>query len=182
MNQKNDRRSKKTRQAIVMALVELMNEKNFQSITIQEIIDKADVGRSTFYSHFETKMDLLEYCVETFLDLLYEQSKKEYSDSNTPFPIATILQHVFEHKFMIKGLLCTESEPYIIQKTQTYWYDKLSEYISTSNAEIKVNVPPDLLSYYITSTMLSMLKWWLNNGCKISPKDMETYFYEVMPF
>lgn len=63
-SEKTDRRTEKTRQSLLLALSELMQEKKYSNITIQEIIDKANVGRSTFYAHFETKDDLLGCCME----------------------------------------------------------------------------------------------------------------------
>ena len=62
-----DRRKNKTHKAIVSAFSELLIKMPYESITVQNIIEKADVGRSTFYSHFETKDDLVyALCEEAF--------------------------------------------------------------------------------------------------------------------
>ena len=66
-----DRRQRKTREAIFNAFTELLSKKNFEQITVGEIIDRADVGRATFYSHFATKDFLLkEFCEELFCHIL----------------------------------------------------------------------------------------------------------------
>ena len=62
-----DRRQRKTREAIFKAFTELLSRKNFDQMTVGEIIESADIGRATFYSHFETKDYLLEeFCKELF--------------------------------------------------------------------------------------------------------------------
>ena len=80
-----DRRQRKTREAIFSAFTELLSKKDFNQITVGEIIERADIGRATFYSHFETKDFLLkEFCEELFCHIFdaendegHEQSEEE---------------------------------------------------------------------------------------------------------
>lgn len=79
-----DRRQQKTRKAIFAAFNELLTQKKYNKITVQEIIDKADVGRTTFYAHFPTKDDLLrEMCTtlfnHVFSDVLEMEKTHDFS-------------------------------------------------------------------------------------------------------
>ena len=67
-NKKEDRRSQRTRRLLHQAIMSLMQEKRYDTITVQDIIDRADVGRSTFYAHFQDKEDLLNSNLEEILD------------------------------------------------------------------------------------------------------------------
>ncbi|MEM7348052.1 MAG: TetR/AcrR family transcriptional regulator [Chloroflexota bacterium] len=69
-NKKEDRRSTRTRLALHQAIIELMQEKQYETITIQDIIDRANVGRSTFYAHYQDKEDLVNSNVTSILDEL----------------------------------------------------------------------------------------------------------------
>src|SRR5688572_3412972 len=70
-----DRRVQKTRKLLQDALIELVAEKGYEAVTIREILDKANVGRSTFYAHFQDKDQLLHSILD-HLDELFEQHKK----------------------------------------------------------------------------------------------------------
>src|SRR5215203_3891635 len=71
--EKSDRRSRRSRRLIVDALLALMREKRFDRITVQEVIDRADVGRTTFYAQFRNKEDVLESELERVFVLLHAQ-------------------------------------------------------------------------------------------------------------
>ena len=95
-----DRRQKKTRAAIFAAFRALLTEKSYGKITVQDIIDRADVGRTTFYTHFETKEDLLKaLCEELFghiVDSALDSANTRglYSDKAAP---ASVFCHLLQH-------------------------------------------------------------------------------------
>src|SRR5579862_660329 len=65
-----DKRAHRTRQRLGIALVELMQEKSIDEVSVQEVLDRAAVGRSTFYLHFNDKNDLLLSQLEMFLNTM----------------------------------------------------------------------------------------------------------------
>ena len=91
-----DRRQQKTRAAIFQAFTALLSEKNYSRITVQEIIDRANVGRTTFYTHFETKEELLKaLCEELFGHIIASAQDAThthglYSDRNAQSPSSVI--------------------------------------------------------------------------------------------
>ena len=95
-----DRRQRKTREAIFNAFTELLSKKDFNQITVGEIIDRADIGRATFYSHFETKDFLLkEFCEELFCHI-FDTENDEGHDHHHIFDCDgsdSVFLHLFQH-------------------------------------------------------------------------------------
>jgi AcrR family transcriptional regulator len=108
VNMSDDRRIGKTRRMLQDALFSLMQDKQYNKITIQEIIDRADVGRSTFYSHYETKDDLLLGCIEHLLESL-NQYIDNYLDMEEErprlLPLVELFDHIKENSKILKGLM-----------------------------------------------------------------------------
>src|ERR687893_2956576 len=93
--EKSDRRSRRSRRLIVDALLALMQEKRYDRITVQEIIDRADVGRSTFYAQFRNKEDVLVSEIERVLGLLHEERRASEGDPAVHLlPGAEFFRHV----------------------------------------------------------------------------------------
>src|SRR4030067_3389625 len=91
-----DRRVQKTRKLLQDALIELVAEKGYESVTVQEILDKANVGRSTFYAHFQDKDQLLHSILDR-LDGLFVQHEKQFLDAKKNFGDADIMN--LPHEF-----------------------------------------------------------------------------------
>ncbi|MBU9711610.1 TetR/AcrR family transcriptional regulator [Evansella tamaricis] len=179
-----DRRVLKTRQAINEALFSLMEEKRYNKITIQDIIDRANVGRSTFYSHFATKDELLFSSVEDELEILnqYIKSYIEY-DGEKPRvnSVMELFEHIQEDSKIVKGLFKTESADFFFEKVEIYWNHRLEEYLQ-SKLPLGKNpkVPIKILTNHISSTLINLLKWWVNNNMSYTPSQMDQYFRDLI--
>ena len=93
-----DRRQRKTREAIFAALIKLLSKKDFAQITVGEIIEQADVGRATFYAHFETKDDLLkELCEELFCHLFDAMEGHTHRHIFACEAPDSVFLHLFQH-------------------------------------------------------------------------------------
>ncbi|WP_054251456.1 TetR/AcrR family transcriptional regulator [Neofamilia massiliensis] len=182
-----DRRQEKTRQAIFTAFSFLLEEKNYNKITVQEIIDKANIGRSTFYAHFETKDQLLsEICQELFSHVLETAVDKNsvtglYSQKSAPKSVFShLLQHLEKNDHKILSLLACESNEIFLR----YFKDSLknlikSQYINLQERKNK-NVPEDFLINHISTSFVEMILWWIKDGKKYPAKDLDKYFKAVI--
>ena len=127
-----DRRQKKTRDAIFKALRTLMEQKQYSAITVQEIIDEANIGRSTFYAHFETKDDLLrslcsEIFYHVFTDLL-PQEEDTLDCKNLELKLGHILYHLKENQVNICGIIATDGDGLFMAYFKQYLTQLFSRY------------------------------------------------------
>lgn len=183
-NNEFDRRVLKTRRAIDEAFSSLMQEKKYNEITIQDIIDRADIGRSTFYSHFATKDELLFSSVEELLEIL-NQYIKNYLEENEntveSIQVVEFFEHIQEHSKILKGLFKTEGADFFFEKVEAYWNGAMEGYLQTKLPEGKEpKVPIEILTNHISSTLINLLKWWVNNQMSYTPLQMEQYFRDLI--
>ena len=182
-----DRRQKKTREAIFKAFSDLLAQKNYNKITVQEIIDAANVGRTTFYAHFETKDDLLkELCSELFGHIIQSAADCThthglYSNSDAPESVfCHLLQHLQENDKNILGLLSCESSEVFLR----YFKDSLNQLLSAQIVDwVKhgcSQVPQDFLTNHISSSFVDMVQWWLKGGRRQPPEQLAVYFEAVI--
>ncbi len=178
-----DRRQKKTREAIFRAFGTLLEHKSYNNITVQEIIDEANIGRSTFYAHFEAKDDLLkELCSELFGHIVMSAMDRThthglYSDSSAPESVfCHLLQHLAENDNNILGLLSCESNEIFLR----YFKDSLDELIRTQFAVKSASLPEDFLINHISGSFVEMVQWWLKGQMKQTPEELDGYFKAVI--
>ena len=182
-----DRRQQKTRAAIFTAFSTLLAEKSYSKITVQEIIDTANVGRTTFYAHFETKDDLLKaLCEELFghiissaLDCTHTHGL--YSDRSAPESVfCHLLQHLQEDKNNILALLSSESSEIFLR----YFRDSLNELIQnqfiSQNLKRNQDLPEEFIIDHISGSFVEMVLWWTKGKRKETPGELDRYFRTVM--
>lgn len=182
-----DRRQQKTREAIFQAFGSLLGHKSYSNITVQEIIDTANIGRSTFYAHFETKDDLLKALCERLFDHIIRSAADcththgLYSDETAPASVfCHLLQHLAENDNNILGLLSCESNEIFLR----CFKDSLNELIGSQfirqNCHKDSILPDDFLINHISGSFVEMVLWWIKGHMKETPEELDRYFQAVI--
>ena len=178
-----DRRQKKTREAIFTAFTELLAQKNYNQISVQEIIDAADIGRTTFYAHFETKDYLVkDLCEELFGHIIdtamglphghYHYNCEYASDS----VFLHLIHHLQENDRNILELLSSQNNEIFLR----YFKSNLKRLILSQYADKgllkNARLPEDYLVNHISSSFVETVDWWLSRKMKETPEEITEYF------
>ncbi|MCP3935528.1 MAG: TetR family transcriptional regulator [Actinomycetia bacterium] len=113
MTQPLDRRVRRTRDRLHVALMELFQEKPYDKITVSDLIDRADVGRSTFYAHYDTKDDLLLSGLEHLTADIERFMSDEPDSHGALLPSLGIFHHIADNHRMFKALFGSHSIDFV---------------------------------------------------------------------
>lgn len=178
-----DRRQRKTRQAIFSAFIELLSEKSFSKITVADIIEKSDIGRATFYAHFETKDFLLkELCRELFCHI-FDSTKDGnpshrhiFSCDGNDSAFLHLIRHLEKNDNHILDLLSGKNNglflSYFKKELLSLTESQLHFFTLSKNEEL----PPDFVVNHITCVFVETVNWWIRNKMKESPEEIYRYF------
>ena len=177
-----DRRQRKTRDAIFNAFISLLSKKNYNNLTVGEIIQLADVGRATFYAHFETKDFLLkELCLELFAHLFNCENEKEdkhniFNCDNHDTVFLHLFKHVKKNDNNICKLLSSKNNELFLEYFKSEVKLLITKRISDFADKKPKNIPEAFWINHITSTFIETLRWWIENKLSLSPEVINEYF------
>ena len=181
-----DRRQQKTRDAVFKALSSLLEKKRFSNITVQEIIDEANIGRSTFYAHFDTKDELLKaMCTDifshVFSDELMSEETHDFSGNNNGLEskLTHILYHLKDNEKNIVGILSCESGELFMKYFKEYLSEMFSQYLSQYLNGVKMKAPADFVINHLVGSFAETVKWWIDNRMKYTREETARYYIEV---
>ena len=177
-----DKRQEKTLEAIYLAFTKLVNEKNYDDITIQDILDESHIGRSTFYCHFKTKNDLLlkisnDIFEHVFSHSLQEEKTHDFS-KDTFFNYRHLIEHIFYHvrdeKELFKGIMKSNGTKIFMIEFRKQLFKLVDSYYS--NYPYNGKVPLDLKKSLAVENFIVILNYWIDNDLKESPEDVADHF------
>lgn len=177
-----DRRRQKTRDAIFSAFSRLLEKKSYSHITVQEIIDEANIGRSTFYAHFETKDELLNaMCTAIFGhifsdDLMREETHDFSRNGNLQARLTHLLYHLKEKQRDISSIISGESGDLFMR----YFKNYLTELFVKQTAEVVIAAPEDYVLNHYVSSFAETVKWWVESDMSYYPEDVANFYVSIM--
>ena len=185
---KTDRRVQRTHRLLHHALMSLIAEKKYELITVQEVLDRADVGRSTFYTHFRDKEELLVEGFQHFKDRLASaQALSAAAPSKSyeriiGFSLA-MFEHVSEYRRVLRALLDSNGETVVRRHLHSALLGVVQPEVKAQLQE-RVSghcpVSPELLTHFLVSTYVSVLTWWLNSKTPISSKAIDAAYRQLV--
>jgi len=183
-----DKRSEKTLKAIYDAFTILINTKDYDDITIQDILDKSNIGRSTFYTHFKTKNDLLlkisqDIFEHVFSHTLQEEKSHDFSKENIydfRHLVTHILYHVRDEKELIKGILLSKGNSLFLNEFRLHLTKFANSYFNNYPYSKDNILPLELKKQLLVDGFITILKYWIGDNFMESPEVLTNYFTSLI--
>ena len=178
-----DRRVIRTRRLLRDALMALILERGYEAVTVQDITDRANLGRATFYLHYPGgKDELLLSSLETIYDELTARIGPITRDewlTGQRMPGLIAFEHAAQHSDLYRvilggagsGLIARRIRDYIASST----YDRLTAWM----AEGEPQVPLTIIAQYMAGALLGLVGWWLDQGMPHTPEEMARFYYRL---
>jgi AcrR family transcriptional regulator len=179
--QKMDARVRKTRDRLGDALVELMQEMPFDTIKVQDVLDRAGVGRSTFYVHYRDKDDLLMSDADEFFELISMALSIHGDKSDRVAPVQEFFQHVGE----VRGFITALTKSGKLQENLELARGHFARGIERRLAEVPrgKGIPAGdrpAVAFAHAGALLSLLTWWIDRGMRESPEQMDELYHRMV--
>jgi AcrR family transcriptional regulator len=177
-----DRRIHRTRALLQQALNSLIPKKGYEAITIKDICEAANVGRSTFYSHYTSKDALKRSGFEPLRKLLTERQRsaqrlaREDGGRSWAFSLP-MFEHARDHKDHYRAMVGsrggTVSLATIRKILSELVRDELTSPVAKPSAD---SIPREMIIQYVVGAYMAVMTWWLDGGAKLPPERMDAIF------
>ena len=176
-----DRRVRSTRDALGDALVALMHERLFETITVQHVLDRADVSRSTFYSHYSDKNDLFLSDAEDFFEMMSTALIRHGDTSTRVAPVQEFFAHVAEMRQFISSMAASEKVRDVMELGQGHFARAIDQRLAALSATRSLSATRrSALAHASAGSLFSLLNWWLNRGGSTTPAQMDALFHQTL--
>ena len=172
-----DRRAARTRGLLLGALRTLMLERGFERLTTQNIIDRAGVGRATFYAHFENKEELLAASVgqlREWLEAVRGRSPGQPFAFMPPF-----FDHIVVHRAMYRTTFERESEVTVERLIRAMMLDLVRTELVANRTAKQDDSSIELATQFVVGTFWSVIVWWMGGGGKLPPTEVNEIFQRL---
>ena len=180
-----DRRIPRTRAMLQHALTSLILRKGYEAITIQDVCDEANVGRSTFYAHYTSKDDLKRNGFEHLRNELVDRQREAlatpgvFKDRSLGFSL-TMFEHARDHIDLYRALVGTRGGTVSLGRIRQILSDLVrNEFAATVGKNSADSIPRELIVQYVVGAYMAVLTWWLDGGAQLPPQRVDEIFRDL---
>lgn len=174
-----DRRAARTRKSLHHAMMSLILRKGYDAITVQDILDEADVGRSTFYAHYTGKEDLLRRGFELLradLDAARRSGRGEDQPDALGFSLA-MFEHAAGHADLYRAMVGGRAHAIVIAEIRKVLEEMVRRELRSLRND---QVPEELSLQFVVGTLLTTVTWWLERKPKLTPAQVNVLFRQLV--
>lgn len=177
-----DRRVTRTRASLHHALISLILAKGYDPITVEEICEAANVGRSTFYLHFTSKDDLKRSGLESLrghLDAAARAAQSEQGSLRLGFSLA-MFEHARDHVDLYRALAGSRGGAVSLGTIRQILSDLVRDGLAANaDGSSPGAIPRELVTQYVVGAYMAVLTWWLEGGTKLPPDQIDAMFHRL---
>lgn len=177
---RHDRRSQRTHRLLAGALVALLYERRYSELTVQDILDRANVGRTTFYSHFYDKDDLLASEMERVIEVLWRHVSGHTTEQGLGVPSLALFRHLQEQYGLYRALVRSEAIDLIWATMKRCLTAQVEHQVLRVQKKPIPDVAVRLTAQVVAGTLVILLEWWLAQEMPLSPEQMDAYFHQLL--
>jgi AcrR family transcriptional regulator len=176
-----DRRIEKTRQVIMNTFIDLLTEIGFEKITIIDIAERANINRGTFYLHYVDKFDLLDKCIETYIELLLNYCANSADKNLSERAFQSVFEYLEKNFTIYKLLLSNEGFGFFRSRLYSIIVQTVTEGdVIKSKSIVSSN---DVTTHFLASGFIGVLEWWINNSMPCSVQEVtEQLMFLLEPY
>jgi AcrR family transcriptional regulator len=175
-----DRRVRRTRELLRSALISMILEKGYERVTVQDIIDRADVGRSTFYAHFRDKEDLLVFGLEELRAAFQPEPQHAGGSDAKPraaSPTLAVFEHFARHREVWRAMVGKRGAEVFIRYLRRFLSELVRGQLAARAPKQETQVPLDAVVEFAVNAMIGLgVRWWLENDLPYSPAEMDQLY------
>jgi AcrR family transcriptional regulator len=168
-SRKTDRRIERTRTMLLEALMELIVENGYEAITVQNITDRANVARTTFYLHYRNKDDLLYNGLLNLYQKMLENTPEGKMDS--PHDWEHLAKNAAFYKVMLGE---TGSQRFTVQLFN-FLNEIMTRQIVSPLSKEAPPIPTDLTAAYLAGAQYGLWRWWLMNDMPLPIEEIAKF-------
>ena len=180
-NGTEDLRVRRTRLFLQNAFIELSIEKDFSSVTIADITERAMVNRSTFYRHFQDKYDLLDKYMDDLYHLLdLSETASPEPQGSPPIGLIQMMEHLQVRSDFYRSMLGPKGYPPFAEKIREYIERRIGRSLPTDISQQQQGQPPlGMILSSISNAAVGAIRWWLENGTPYTPLQMAIWSVQL---
>ncbi len=181
---KTDRRVQRTRELLQKALIELIGERGYNAITIRDIVDRANVGRTTFYVHYSSKDELFMSCHEAIVSEfrigpLHPLSREELLSPEAPPGMTAAYRHLEDARARLYSIFQGKDSLLILRRIREWSAQEIEANLRAAFAEADSAIPLDILASYLAGAQIALVQWWLEKRRPYTLENLAQTFHRL---